>query len=144
MAKRQRAESELRAVFDSAAIGITISDRDGRLLESNATISRILGYSAEELRSKHVGEWTHPDDVLTPEQARQHAELLAGQARYYQREKRYITKDGRTIQARLTMSPMQIVDGQVQLVTAMIEDITEQKAGGGSPAGRAKNACGWS
>ncbi len=125
--ERQRAESELRAVFDSAAIGITISDRDGRLIESNATVSRMLGYSADELRSKHVGEWTHPDDTQTPEQARQHAELLAGQRDYYQREKRYITKDGRTIQGRLTMSPVQSTDGQVRLLTAMIEDVTERK-----------------
>lgn len=125
--ERQRAEAQLRAVFDSAAVGITISDRDGRLIESNATVSRLLGYSAAELRSKHVGEWTHPDDRATPEQQRQYAELLAGQRQYYQREKRYITKDGRTIQARLTMSPVQVVNGQVQLLTAMVEDITERK-----------------
>lgn len=126
--ERQRVESELQAVFDSAAIGITISDREGRLRSSNATFSRFLGYSAAELRSKDVREWTHPDDIQTPEQGRQYAELLAGKRDHYQREKRYLAKDGRTIQARLTMTPMQFAaDGQVQLLTTMIEDITEQK-----------------
>ena len=127
MAERQRAELELRAVFDSAAVGITISDREGRLLSSNATVSRLIGYSAEELLTKQVAEWTHPDDAQTLEEARQYAEMLAGKRTHFQREKRYIAKDGRTIQARLTMSPMQIVDGEVRLLTAMIEDITEQK-----------------
>ncbi|HEY8599881.1 MAG TPA: EAL domain-containing protein [Thermomicrobiales bacterium] len=127
MAERRRAESELRAVFDSAAIGITLSDRDGRLIESNATLSRLLGYSVDELRNKSVRDWTHPDDTPTPEQVRQHAELLAGQRDYYQREKRYIARDGRIVQARLTMSPVRGADGTVQLLTSMIEDVTEHK-----------------
>ena len=46
VAERQRAEAELRAIFDSAAVGIALSDRGGRVIESNAALSRLVGYSA--------------------------------------------------------------------------------------------------
>src|ERR1039458_9633972 len=45
-----------QAMFEGAAIGIGICRLDGRILEANPALSRMLGYSQQELRGTDVGE----------------------------------------------------------------------------------------
>jgi len=45
-----------QAMFEGAAIGLGICRLDGRILEANPALSRMLGYSQQELRGTHVGE----------------------------------------------------------------------------------------
>ena len=42
-------ERRFQAMFEGAAIGIGICGLDGRILEANPALSRMLGYSVEEL-----------------------------------------------------------------------------------------------
>jgi PAS domain S-box-containing protein len=44
-----------RAMFEAAEIGIAICRLDGRILEANPALSRMLGYSSEELAEAHAG-----------------------------------------------------------------------------------------
>jgi PAS domain-containing protein len=59
-------ESELRfqAMFEGAAIGIGICQLDGRMLEANAALGRMLGYSPQELTGTHAGDF-FPEFVPT-------------------------------------------------------------------------------
>jgi len=68
---------------------------------------------------------THPHDA--PIDCAQHAALLDGRLERYQREKRYRHKDGRTVWARLTVSPLRSDEAPVAHLVEMVEDITEQK-----------------
>jgi two-component system, cell cycle sensor histidine kinase and response regulator CckA len=45
-----------QAMFEGAAIGIGICRLDGRILEANPALCRMLGYSRQELASTHVRE----------------------------------------------------------------------------------------
>ena len=45
-----------QAMFDGAAIGIAICQLDGRIWEANPALSRMLGYSQQELAGAHAGE----------------------------------------------------------------------------------------
>src|ERR1700687_1782478 len=45
-----------RAMFEGAAIGIGICQLDGRILDANPALSRMLGYSQQELAGTHAGE----------------------------------------------------------------------------------------
>jgi PAS domain S-box-containing protein len=51
-------ERDLRfqAMFEGAAIGIAICQLDGRMVEANPALSRMLGYSQQELAAMHAGE----------------------------------------------------------------------------------------
>src|SRR5271169_6795870 len=49
-------ELRFQAMFEGAAIGIGICRLDGRILEANPALSRMLGYSRQELVGTHAGE----------------------------------------------------------------------------------------
>jgi len=48
-------DRRLRAMFEEAAIGIGICQLDGQILEANPALSRLLGYSSQELAGTEAG-----------------------------------------------------------------------------------------
>jgi two-component system NtrC family sensor kinase len=50
------ADPRYRATFEGAPIGIAICRLDGRILEANPALSRMLGYSPQELADAHAGD----------------------------------------------------------------------------------------
>ena len=121
-----RSIARFRAVFENAGIGIAIADSSGRLLETNAALQNMLGYTAEELRQKSYGEVTHPDD-LERERALS-VDLLNGSKSELQLEKRYIHRDGHVVWGRLTLTVVGKDAGVGEdFAVAMVEDITARK-----------------
>lgn len=130
--ERKRAEEELQAseqrfsaLFEDAAMGIELVDTGGNLIVSNPALQRFLGYSKEELSGMAFREFTHPEDVDID--VTLFKELLANNRDYYQIEKRYITKDRRTVWGRLTVSVVRKKDGEPQFLIRMVEDISTRK-----------------
>jgi PAS domain S-box-containing protein len=107
------------------AAGIGLVDIRGRLIESNSALQGILGYSGEELRNRVFNEFTHPDDAA--EDMNLFKELLAGKRDYYQREKRFLRKDGEVVWGLQNVSLVRGSEGQSQFTICMVEDITEHK-----------------
>ncbi len=129
---RKRAEQSLRAseerfraTFDNAGIGMALVDLEGHPLKSNPALQRMLGYSDEELNGMAFTEFTHRDDRVRDFET--HLELAQGKRDRYEMEKRYITKDGRVIWGRLTVSLVRGMNGRPEHVVAMVEDVTERK-----------------
>src|SRR5207244_6977549 len=60
----RKSEVQFRAIFDRAAIGISLVDMEGRLIESNSRLQEMLGYREEELRGMVFTDFTHPDDAM--------------------------------------------------------------------------------
>jgi len=59
----QASEAQLRAIFETAAIGMAQADpATGRWVRVNQRMCEITGYSAAELLAMRVPEITHPDD----------------------------------------------------------------------------------
>ncbi|MFP6689130.1 MAG: PAS domain S-box protein [Alphaproteobacteria bacterium] len=54
----------LRGIFETAAIGISACDRDGGMIEFNPAYQEMLGYTAEELKSKTF--WTSHARTIIP------------------------------------------------------------------------------
>lgn len=50
-AEVQALEAQYRQIFEASSAGIFVLDPDGRLINSNPTVSRVVGMSAAELRS---------------------------------------------------------------------------------------------
>jgi PAS domain S-box-containing protein len=123
-ATRRQSEARFRAVFEEAALGIALVDMEGRAIETNPALRKMLGYSGNELRGMQFTEFTHPDDVAVDMDL--YKELVAGKRDHYQMEKRYIRRDGRVVWGRLTVSLVQCVEGDLQYAIGMVEDITER------------------
>ena len=113
-----------RAIFDGAAIGIATSTLQGRIIESNPALTKMLGYSAEELAGMHARE-LHPGDFERDEQLLH--ELMDGLRDSYRLEKRFRRKDGCYIWGNLTVSLVRDADGCPAFVIAMVEDTTARK-----------------
>ena len=68
---------------------------------------------------------THPDDVRVDRAL--FVALVAGARDSYQKEKRYLHKDGRVVWCNLTASLVRDARGTPQFTVGMIDDITERK-----------------
>lgn len=118
-------EEKFRTLFESAPIGMALHDARGRYLQTNQAYQRMLGYSDEELRRSSVRRITHPDDVLEGQHLFE--EFRAGQRERYQREKRYLRKDGKVVWAQASASAIRNNKGELIYIISMVEDITERK-----------------
>lgn len=91
----RRSEARWRSVFESAAAGMVIISPEGKLLEINPWLCRLLGYSEAELTGRQVSDFVHPDD--REQTLLSYAQIAAGRTTPVHAEKRYLCRDGRTI-----------------------------------------------
>lgn len=52
-----------RGAFTASPIGIALEDLEGRPLFANPALCSMLGFSEEEMRSKHCVEFSPPEDA---------------------------------------------------------------------------------
>jgi PAS domain S-box-containing protein len=113
-----------RNLFDASPIGIVVENLDGQPLFVNAAFCSFLGFTEEELCSKHCVDFSPAEDVQKDWALFQ--QLRAGVIDRYQLEKRYFRKDGSLVWGRLSLSLLR--NDPTPLVVAMVEDITEKKS----------------
>lgn len=58
--------------FDESPDLLTVTDMDGHFSELNASWTRVLGWSLEELKSRPWTDFIHPDDMKKSVQAHFH------------------------------------------------------------------------
>lgn len=132
--RQKRAEAELResearfrAIFDQTAIGICAADLDRRLMETNAAYQEITGYSGEELVGMSTLELTHPEDRAGDTGLRR--AFVSDEFDSYQREKRYIRKDGEVVWAKTTSTLVRDESGEPLFIMGVVEDVTDRRRG---------------
>jgi len=137
-----------QAMFEGAAIGFAICQPDGRILESNPALCRMLGYSRQELATTHTREIYpeldpefHPQNAceifpgnhlsgnlfpgnLSPAEQRL-GELMRGERESLEVEKHYRRKDGSELWGHLTLSVARDERRQPAFLIAMLMDETE-------------------
>ncbi|MFD9000200.1 putative bifunctional diguanylate cyclase/phosphodiesterase [Streptomyces sp. NPDC059582] len=118
-------EARFRAVFEGAAIGISIADLDGNVLEVNGAMLRMFGGSEQTVRGRNVREWTHAEDA--PQVWRLYEELVRGDREHYHVEKAFYRPDGTVLWTNLTVSLLRDADGAPQYQLALMEDTTERR-----------------
>jgi len=110
-------------VFHASPIGIVVENLDGQPLFINPAFCTMLGFTEEEVRSKHCVDFSPPEDAEKDWALFQ--QLRAGVIDHYQLEKRYFRRDGSLIWGSLSIS---VLNGHpTSLVIALVEDITEKK-----------------
>jgi PAS domain S-box-containing protein len=121
----RKSEERWRSVFENSAIGVALTDLNGRFLAANHVYQTIVGYTQEELRSLHFLDLTHEDyreanwALIT--------ELLEGKRRQFQIEKKYLRKDGTSIWIRNNVSLVPGTERVPRFIMALSEDITQRK-----------------
>ena len=116
----------LAQVFEHGPIGLMLVSESREIFRANAAMTRILGYTNEELCSMSISDITHPDD--RDETIRRHATIHADDHTSYSYQKRYLRKDGRTVWCRVNVSILYDDDGAPSYSIGHVEDISEQLA----------------
>ena len=112
-----------RDAFNTSPIGIAVENLDGQPLFVNPAFCRFLGFTEEELRSKHCVDFSPKEDAERDWSLFQ--QLRVGAIDHYQMEKRYFRRDGSLVWGSLSISLFK--SRPSPLVIAMVEDITEKK-----------------
>jgi PAS domain S-box-containing protein len=121
----RESQERFRLAFNDAAIGMTLVSPEGRFLQVNQALCDIVGYSETELLATDFQTITHPDDLDAD--LEYVGQLLAGEIRTYQMEKRYIHKLGHTVWIVLCVSLVRSQSGQPLYFIAQIKNISDRK-----------------
>jgi two-component system cell cycle sensor histidine kinase/response regulator CckA len=129
-----------RATFEGAGIGIAICRLDGRILEANPALSRMLGYTPQELADSHAGDLypeldSDPHSKLgrQPYSADSSSDqqlleaLMRGERDSFEVEKRYQRKNGSELWGCLTVSLARDARRQPVFLIATLADAAERK-----------------
>jgi PAS domain S-box-containing protein len=118
-------EERFRQSFAGAPVGMFLTDRTGAFLEANAAFCLMLGYRADELRTRTFAHLTHPDDMPVSQDALR--ELSQGGAGSTTFEKRYLHRDGHPVWVRLSVTAHRDDAGPVINFIGVVEDITASR-----------------
>jgi len=122
----RESEERFRRAFEDSVVGMALQAADGRYLRVNRALCQMLGYSEQELLGMTWREVTHPDDL--PEDADHERRMLAGETDWYQLEKRYFHRDGKSVVWTLIgVAAVRARDGSFAYQVVQVQDISERK-----------------
>jgi PAS domain S-box-containing protein len=120
-----RSEERWRSVFENSAVGVALTDLDGRFIATNLVYQRMLGYTEDELQQLTFLDITHEESV---EDSRTLiGELLDGHRQQFQIEKQYRRKDGQPVWVRNNVSVVPGTERVPRFLMAISEDVTQGK-----------------
>ncbi|KFK96822.1 MULTISPECIES: diguanylate cyclase [unclassified Serratia (in: enterobacteria)] len=118
-------ETRFRNALEYSAIGMALVSPEGKWLQVNQALCKLLHYPPETLWHLTFQEITHPDDLNAD--LTQLQELLAGNISSYTMEKRFIRSDGESVWTLLAVSLVRDPHGQPLYFISQVEDINELK-----------------
>jgi PAS domain S-box-containing protein len=118
----RESEERYRAVIEQSAEGLYLLDAETKcVVETNSSLQRMLGYSAEELRGMALYDLIE----LPREEVDATLRRTLEQGRRPVRERKYRRKDGSLVDVEVGASVVRYGGGEV--VCAVVRDITERK-----------------
>lgn len=121
----EMSERRFRNSMAHSPIGMLIADMNGAWNYGNVALQKMLGYSAEELRSLPPGGPSAPEDWQAGDLRLQR--LISGETDSYEVERRFRHKDGRWIWTRVAVSVLRNEDGSPQHLLAQIESLEARR-----------------
>jgi two-component system NtrC family sensor kinase len=121
---RREAERRYRELYDSIQEGLFFATPDGRFLDVNDAMVRMLGYSSrEELLRDDVGSFLYPEPGAR-------ARLLAAMRKtgvLRNHEETLRRKDGRLLHTLQNITAVRDAHGRIKQFRGLMLDVTEQK-----------------
>src|SRR5580700_8452444 len=121
----RKSEERWRSVYENSAIGVALTDLNGRFLAVNRAYAKMLGYGEEELRHLTFMEITEED--YRDANWELVSELLEGKRQQFQIEKQYRRKDGTMLWVSNNVSLVPGTESAPRFIMALSEDITQRK-----------------
>ena len=117
---RKQTEEQLSRIFSFSPDIICVAGMDGYFKEVNPAMSRLTGYSKDELLNHPISSFTHPDDRLKTEIEIDALNIDEGSKTF---QNRYITKSGKVIWLSWTTRTFV----EERKIYSIARDVTEQK-----------------
>lgn len=118
-------EEKFKMAMFHAPIGKAILALDGRWLEVNRAVCKMLGYDQDELLNAGFQKFVHPDD-LDPIMENLRG-LMSGASTTSETEKRYIKKSGEIVWGLHSVSLIRKQSGEPDFFILQLVNITERK-----------------
>jgi two-component system, cell cycle sensor histidine kinase and response regulator CckA len=121
----RRSEGRFRAIYESTAMGIRLTDTSGRIDHANSAFVQMVGVDADAVIGKMVTELVHEDDAGAHRDL--FRQLVQGEHDSHALEQRYRRPDGTLGWAHVTESLVRDADGAPSLTVGTVHDVTERK-----------------
>jgi PAS domain S-box-containing protein len=123
-AEQAAVEARYRALFDSAAVAVTVASIDGTYLEANEVFCSLVGVPRDEVIGQHFSRFSGPPepgdgDVLEP--------ILRGESGPFIFEGRLVNREGVRIPTRVSVALVRDELGDPLYTVAILESIAEQR-----------------
>ncbi len=112
--------SRLQTVFDIVALGITIADPQGHILEANRACRRMLGYTLEDLRKLRFADIVHPSD--RPLLLQRFQSIRDGRTDSCRTRTRCIARDGHAIWSLVRTAALRDERGDIRYWLSQLEE----------------------
>lgn len=130
--ERKRQQEELRqtkerlqVAFEHSIIPMAVTETDGRFVDVNGALCRLLGYEADELRLMNVQMLTHPDDL--DQQQMLTRDMREGNISHFTMHKRYIHKSGRSVWVAVSKMAVHDQNGVPSFFVSQVQDLTRER-----------------
>ena len=120
-------EQRWHQLTEFSPIGIALVSPMGEWISVNPALCQMLGYTSAELMSKTFQDITHADDLA--EDMHLVKDMLAGTRSHYFLKKRYITKSGSIVHAKLGVTGVynrDLCDRSLRYFISQIVDLTSE------------------
>lgn len=122
----RESEERFRRIFEGSPLGMTLSEAGGqrRILQANPAFCRMLGYTPGEVIGRSLNDLTWRGEAepapgtATPDDA---------PAGWIEQERRYVSKQGSVVWARVRSGTFESPAGSDPQWLAVVEDVTRQR-----------------
>lgn len=121
----REAEERFRLAFQHAAVGMALLTPEGRFLQVNPALCRILGREEMDLLAIDWPSITPPEDL--PHSLDAVRRLVAGETKSVIVAKRCLRPDGAVVWTQNSLSMTRDARGRPRHLVALMEDITDQR-----------------
>ncbi len=113
-----------RFQFNNSNLGIVIASTDNIFIRVNQKFCDIIGYSEEEVQGRSWIDITYADDLEA--EIPKFNQMLLGETEGYEKDKRYVKKDGSLAYVHISVSCFRNPDKSIYYIIAYIFDITDR------------------
>ena len=113
-------------LFEDSALAMYVCDAEGKVLEANAALCRLLQCAPGHVVGQAMGSFSIDPPFLVTELE----PFLSGASRTFSCLRRYRATDGRVLRARVTLAAARDPDGRARTIFGEIEDLTPQYLAG--------------
>ncbi|MBV9607909.1 MAG: EAL domain-containing protein, partial [Solirubrobacterales bacterium] len=126
-AKRDQVQALARfeATFANALTGMVLLDLDGRVLDTNPAMQRLLGYTHEEIADNRLSKFVHQADRRKTRSA--YLRMVASGGSSLRMQHRFVGREGQVVWVDSAASLVHDSAGTPSFAITMIQDITHAK-----------------